>query len=183
MTNKIFLDCGAWYNGYSVEVFRQLYDVNYEYFIYSFEANPLFTENFPYFNRHMLCKKAVWIYDGFVDFYIDNSKKRAGSTIIKEKVSGELDKKNPIRVECIDFDRWIKNNFVKEDFIICKFDIELAEYYVLPHMIKNGSIEYIDKLFIEWHWNKSTNISKKEHDGLVRQINDLGIPIVERWKV
>ena len=177
MINKIFLDCGAW-NGQSVKVFRQKYDMRYEYFIFSFEANPLFTENFPHFDRHMLCKKAVWIYDGYVDFYIDNSKKRAGSTIMKEKTSGDLDS-NPIRVECIDLSRFIEKSFKPEDEIILKLDIEGAEYQVLNKMIEDGTMSYIDQLFIEWHWNK-VGVVQKEHNELVKKID---IPIKERWKV
>jgi FkbM family methyltransferase len=172
-----FIDCGAW-NGYSVEIFRKKYDRRCRYFIFSFEVNPFFTENFPHFDKHQLFKQAVWIYDGDVNFYIDSSKKRAGSTIIKEKTSGILDEKNPIKVKCIDLSKWIIANFNPDDKIILKLDIEGAEYQVLNKMIRDGSIDYIDQLFIEWHWNK-IGVSQKEHSDLVKRI---AIPIKERWK-
>jgi FkbM family methyltransferase len=179
---KIFLDCGAW-NGYSVKVFRQLYDPNMEYEIYSFEANPYHVEFFPKFEgHHKLVKNAVWVDYVEKDFYLDYSKKRASSTLLKEKTSGILDKDNPIKVTCIDLDDWIKNMFNKHDEIVLKLDIEGAEYTVLPHMIERGSIDYINKLFIEWHWHK-VGVPKPQHDVLVEQIKDKNIPIVEKWKV
>jgi FkbM family methyltransferase len=56
-----------------------------------------------------------------------------------------------IEVESIDISKWILNNFCKSDYIVMKMDIEGSEYEVLPKMIEDGSIEYIDVLYIEWH--------------------------------
>lgn len=180
--DKIFLDCGAW-NGYSVKVFRQVYDPNMEYKIYSFEANPYHLKTFPKFEGfHVLIGDAVWVDYTEMDFYLDYSRKRASSTLLKEKTSGDLDKENPIKVKCVDLDDWIKGMFTESDEIVLKLDIEGAEYTVLPHMIESGSIDYIDKLFIEWHWHK-VGVSKAEHDAVVKQIKGRGIPIVEKWKV
>tara|TARA_B100001113_G_scaffold67631_1_gene52159 strand:- start:664 stop:1362 length:699 start_codon:yes stop_codon:yes gene_type:complete len=55
------------------------------------------------------------------------------------------------KVEAIDFSKWVLDNFKKEDFIILKMDIEGSEYKVLPKMISDGSIGYINTLIIEWH--------------------------------
>ena len=179
---KIFLDCGAW-NGHSVRVFRQVYDQNCEYFIHSFEPNPRYSKIFPKFEKHISHDEAVSIEDGVGDFYLDNTtKKKAGSSLIKEKTTGNLDIDNPIKVGCVDLDRWVKENFSNGDFIILKLDIEGKEYDVLERMIKRGSIEYINKIFIEWHWNK-VGVSQSRHNKLVKQIKDMGIPVVERWKV
>lgn len=57
-------------------------------------------------------------------------------------------------VECIDFNEWIVNNLNKEDYVYMDMDIEGAEYYVLPHLIKNGTINYFDELKIEFHCKK-----------------------------
>jgi FkbM family methyltransferase len=57
----------------------------------------------------------------------------------------------PVLVECIDFSQWIKNNFSKEDYIFIKMDIEGSEYKILPKMIDEGTINYVDALAIEWH--------------------------------
>jgi FkbM family methyltransferase len=175
---KVFLDCGAW-GGYSVRVFRQIYDPSCEYEIYSFEPNPRYI-SFPKFENHIFYNKAVWVKDEVRDFYLDNTtRKKAGSSLMEEKTTGNLDKKNPIKVKCIDIDKWIKENFDKDDHIILKLDIEGAEYAVLQHMIINGSLEYINEIFIEWHWHK-IGLSKDDHVNLIKQIK---IPITERWKV
>jgi len=174
---KYFLDCGAW-NGYSVRVFRREYDLNCEYEIHSFEPNPRYVP-FPKFEKHTFHNKAIWIKDEVRNFYLDNTtKKKAGSSLMKEKTTGNLDKKNPFKVECIDIDRWIKEKFNKDDFIVLKLDIEGAEYKVLPYMIENESIDYINNIFIEWHWNK-IRLSENEHKEL---INKIKIPIDDRWK-
>jgi FkbM family methyltransferase len=56
-----------------------------------------------------------------------------------------------VKVESFDLSQWIIDNFSSDDFIVLKMDIEGSEYEVLPKMIKDGSINYIDHAFIEWH--------------------------------
>jgi len=56
-----------------------------------------------------------------------------------------------IEVESLDLSQWILDNFDVDDFIVLKMDIEGAEYEVLPKMVKDGSIAYINHAFIEWH--------------------------------
>ena len=56
-----------------------------------------------------------------------------------------------IEVESIDLSKWIINNFNKDDFIVLKMDIEGAEYKIVPKMFEDGSVNYINYAFIEWH--------------------------------
>ena len=56
-----------------------------------------------------------------------------------------------IEVESIDLSKWIMNNFSKEDFIVLKMDIEGAEYKIIPKMFEDGSVNFINYAFIEWH--------------------------------
>ena len=56
-----------------------------------------------------------------------------------------------IEVESIDLSKWIMNNFSKEDLIVLKMDIEGAEYKIIPKMFEDGSVNYINYAFIEWH--------------------------------
>lgn len=76
----------------------------------------------------------------------------------------------PLRVNGIDFGKWIKENFSKDDYIICKMDIEGAEYDVVPHMIDDGSIEYMDEMIIEFHTKKQ--ISGDYIHGRYQQIKE-----------
>ena len=167
---KIFIDAGA-HDGCSVRKFRKETDKNNECFIYSFEADSSFAQ---YFNKgivnHKFINKAVWIRDGKENFYISKEPLKAGGTLIKKKKSGKVDKRNPITVETIDFSKWVLKNLSKDDFIILKMDIEGAEYQVIPKMIKDGSFNFINLLWIEWHWPK-INYSKEEHDKLVSKIS------------
>jgi FkbM family methyltransferase len=61
---------------------------------------------------------------------------------------------NPIEVECIDINKWILDNFNLNDNIRLYMDIEGAEYEVLSHMIKGGSIYYIKYIEVEFHLRK-----------------------------
>ena len=56
-----------------------------------------------------------------------------------------------IEIESIDISNWIKTNLSEQDLIVMKLDIEGSEYNVLEKMISDGSINYINKLFVEWH--------------------------------
>lgn len=54
-------------------------------------------------------------------------------------------------VECIDFSEFLKNNIEENSEVICKMDIEGAEFDVLGKLIDEEKSKLIDKLYIEWH--------------------------------
>lgn len=54
-------------------------------------------------------------------------------------------------VECIDFSEWLKNNIEEDSNVICKMDIEGAEYEVLGKLIDDDTLNIINSLYIEWH--------------------------------
>lgn len=80
------------------------------------------------------------------------------------------------KVEAIDFSKWVLENFTEEDFIILKMDIEGSEYKVLPKMIEDGSIKFINNLIIEWH-----NWQFPQYNDLTRslstEISSLGVQV------
>ncbi len=158
------IDCGGW-KGDSVDKLRKKFG---DYYVYTFEANPDFKKYYK-FENHKLINKAVWIYNGEVDFYLE-SREGVGSSIIKKS---NTDRK--IKVPCLDFSKWIINTFKKEDNIILKMDIEGAEYKVLGKMIKDGSIDYIDKLLVEFHSQKYPETATQKEKELL-----LGLKI-ETW--
>lgn len=165
---KIFIDAGA-HEGCSVKKFRKLYDKKIEYHIYSFEPEPDFVSYFKDIPKHTFINKAAWIKDGKMDYYRSKEQLRAGGTLLKEKKSGNLDKGNPIKVKTIDFSKWIANNFSKDDYIILKMDIEGAEYEVIPKMLEDRTFDYINELWIEWHWPK-IRYPEDLHNSLVKRI-------------
>jgi hypothetical protein len=64
------------------------------------------------------------------------------------------------------------DSFSKEDYIVLKVDIEGAEYEVLEKMFEDGSIEYIDELYIEWHYDK-VKIPRERHVKISRKLQAL----------
>ena len=94
--------------------------------------------------------KAVWNEKTNIQFYA--SRNTYSSTLCPHKSSGGP--RPAYKCEAVDFSEWLKNNVSKDDLVICDMDIECSEYVVLPHLIKNKTINLIDYLIIEWHGNK-----------------------------
>ena len=86
-----------------------------------------------------------------------------------------------VDVECIDFSQWVKDNFSPEDHIVMKMDIEGSEFAVLPKMVNDGTLSWMNGIVIEWHaWEF------KQFEGLKRQLMSVinAIPGIEYkdWK-
>jgi len=79
-------------------------------------------------------------------------------------------------VDAVDFGRWLEDNFQKRDFIWVKLDIEGAEYPVLEKMIEDGTIEYVDQLYVEFH-NVKVDVPEERDKAISRELAALGIPV------
>ena len=172
---KVFLDCGA-HAGTSVKKFREEYPNSNEYEIISFECNPRFTETLNNTDGITFHNKEDWIEDGTQDFYIGHA---ASSSLIYGKTRGNLDFDNPVTVESVDLSKWLTENFNKDDHIILKMDIEGAEYQVLPKMISDGSIDYVDVVYVEFHGMKVFK-TRDDTKKIRTAIRNRGIP-VHHW--
>lgn len=176
MASKILIDCGA-HCGCTRRLFRHRHDKKKEFEIFSFEPDTEFNQYCP-----NLINKGVWIKDGTIDYHKFGV---SGGSTLEIRKADMLENTVPIytgtrqiiQVPCFDIDKWIRNNFSPDDYIILKLDIEGGEYTVLPHMIENGSIKYINKLLIEWH-NIRLGVPKSVDESLKRKIGK--IPI-EKW--
>ena len=146
---KVFIDCGG-HVGESIQLFKRSkrYDSSYE--IYSFEPVEQLAKKYKHLDGIVYSDKAVWIYDGEIDFYL--AAISDGNSLFKDKKTGGIDREHPIKVACIDFSKWVQSTFNKDDYIILKIDIEGAEFKVLDKMIRDGSIEYINSAYVEWHF-------------------------------
>jgi FkbM family methyltransferase len=152
---KVFIDCGA-HEGESIRTFRKLFEDAAEYEMHSFEANPdLFThfDKLAELTNFTFHPKAVWKYDGVVNFYIDTlaGNSKSGSSINSKKKNLRSE---PISAPCIDLANWITSNYSITDYIILKLDIEGAEYDLVEHLIGKNAFAYIDVLYIEFHSHK-----------------------------
>jgi FkbM family methyltransferase len=171
---KAFIDCGA-YNGKILQ--RVLSSSRYgaEYKAFAFECNPALSR-VDYGVGVTVFRKAVWVSDGEIKFFINKDHPTIeGNSIYQEKTTGNLDKKNPITVKTIDFSSWISKTFTKLDYVVCKMNIEGAEYDVLERCVEMGTIELISELHIQWHVSKIPGI-RDRHNKLIAMLNELEKP-------
>lgn len=167
-TRKIFIDCGAW-TGDSIKEFEKHY-TGYE--IYGFECESRVRKRLRRLSRETgfhFIEKAVWIRDENVNLYLGHKRSQSSSLLLSKK--RYIDETVFTEVEAIDFSKWIVESFDKDDYIICKMNIEGAEYDVLEKMVSDNSIDYIDKLFISWHWKKLEGFLKRRHKKIRNDIN------------
>lgn len=166
MTSKnVFLDLGTHY-GQGLRQFIRMFRMDEEWEIHTFEANPITFDIFKkqFYNQTPWVKsynKAISDNYGNVKINIESPPNEgetgAGSSIIDldewDPWEGKLRNnfKTSALVDCIDLSDFIIKNFNKTDNIIVKMDIEGSEYHTLEKMIEDKSIDYISKIFVEWH--------------------------------
>ena len=168
---NIFIDCGAWTGDSVLEFVKHFKD----YEIYAFECHPLLQnqlKNLSEKHNFNLIDKAVWINDEPMKLYLGVNDLTQSSTLFSNKKK-YIDKKKPVEVQSIDFSKWIKDNFSPDDNIVCKMNIEGAEYDILEKMINDKTIKYIKRLYCAWHYNKLEGFPKKRHDKLHKQLSKL----------
>ena len=47
--------------------------------------------------------------------------------------------------------------------VVMKLDIEGSEHEVIPDLLLSGAFKNIDKTFIEWHWDRTTEEVSEEN--------------------
>ncbi len=168
-----FIDGGA-HMGESIAKFEKsnLYR-KHRWEMFSFEANPNLIAFIPRKPNLTILNKAIWTSDGTLEFYLATNTE--SSSILKNKKSGELNH-TPIIVESVDFGQWLKANFEIKDYLFIRLDIEGAEYEVLNKMLGEGTIEYVDRLSLEFH-NARVGVSVERDKEIIAKIKKLGIPV------
>ncbi len=160
------IDGGSWI-GDSIQNLKSYAKSSDVVTVHAFEPHPDTVKLIPKNKNIIIYNTALWITDGIIDLYDHNGKSKQGTSLMKDKGNVGL---NTFKVQCIDTDKWIKNTFNKDDYLILKLDIEGAEYQVIDNMITNGSISYINKLFVEWHYKKIPSISEKTHSDILKRL-------------
>jgi FkbM family methyltransferase len=169
----LFVDCGG-HDGCSVRRFISEFDPKARFDMVSFEPNESFRQRFADFPRHHLVQAAVHDREGAQQFYLDRED-GDGSTLFRDKLTsetggyGELDTAHPVTVLTIDLSKWLLENTRPSDYVILKLDVEGAEYDILEKMIRDGSLDRVRHLFIEWHWNKVA-IPRERHDAVRQEL-------------
>lgn len=102
--------------------------------------------------------KAVYTYNGNIQFTKRPKNLPLGSTIMKDKSgwsSGEI-----IDVGCVDI-----LDIIPDEPFCLKVDAEGAEYDILERLIESGKSELVDRIYVEWHDNKmSSDNSQRQVD-------------------
>lgn len=173
---------GGGNNGCSTRKFRQEYDPQCLFHIYTFEPNPIYGQCYRDLQRHTLIPAALHDQDGCQPFFLDRED-GDGSTLLRHKLTrenggfGTLDTESPMKVKTVDLSHWIANE-LSTDFLLLKLDVEGAEYDILEKMLADGTVGQVRHLFIEWHWWK-VGIPRQRHEALVHALAEFGIPVSE----
>ncbi len=101
---------------------------------------------------------ASWIYDGFIEFYLDtvNLKNNFyGSSLELNHPDVVKSGNKKVKIPCKNIAAILKK-YKKSDFLVLKVDIEGSEYEMLVHLLKENVLDLIDLMPIEYH----TNVAK-----------------------
>lgn len=163
MGKKIYIEAGVSSLKFDTKPFYQKHK-NEDWYYYLFEPNYLSFDEILKENKEnnipniTIINKAVWDKKCKKEFWLGVRRKKDGGYKGRGSASFFSGKRylgiEKSQVKCINFGKWIKENFSKEDYIHLRMDIEGSEYIVLPSMIKDGSINYVDSVSIEFHVNR-----------------------------
>jgi FkbM family methyltransferase len=162
---KIFIDCG-YYRGRAITQFKETPDYDDSFEIFAFDPNRFSDEKLAKIKESgvSFINKAVWTFDGEIKFYASGKQYGQANSIFPNPSKPRREKTRTVK--CIDFGKWVIENFSKDDHIIIKMDIEGAEYDILQSMLKDGSLHYADIMYIEYHYHRIDGITGVEFSAL-----------------
>jgi len=166
----VFVDGGAHYGETYMDFQKTALYARYPWEIYAIEANPYLIDGLPAAPRLTVIEKAIWTEEGTATFHVVVEDDKVGSLLGDWRADKALAKKE-ITVETFDFGEWLKTNFSVDDYIIVSFDIEGAEMAIVPKILEDGSIAYIDRFYCELHAN--TPQEKEARQRLIRRLQEL----------
>lgn len=150
---RILIDCGA-SNGSAIAELQDSYGGFDK--IYAIEPNP---ENYRRIEtddpRLTKMEAAISTASGSVKLFF--GERYDGSTLYPEKLSGGINRAHYATVAAIDFSEWLAQNVSEDDYVVCKMDVEGAEFDVLEHLLRTRRMRLIDVLLVEWHPSRFPN--------------------------
>lgn len=175
----IFIDGGA-FNGRLYQTFQAISSYSkYSWEIFAIEANPYIIDQLPQEPNVKILNKAIWSQDGTIDFYVDMAPDSYNtSSLFKDNP----EEPHQITVESIDFSQWLKRNFTENDYIIVNLDIEGAEYEVLEKMVADKTLQYIDRLYVEFHPELFVNHPGEKGDEFCEAVDERGMKLLGEMK-
>lgn len=129
--------------------------------VFLFEANPSF-------NNHLINLKQelslqgykvnifpstpVWTEEKVMPFFLDKRDDHAaGSSLDPVHPDPVKTGNHYVNLTTISVAHFIMQNFLPQDFVVVKMDIEITEYSIVPHLAKMQTWTLIDHLLIEFH--------------------------------
>lgn len=148
---------------YAIEPEKTSFDIMYA----KFHKNP----------RVVLINKAVWVKNGTKPFNVYTSPV-THSFYNKPHLDRNNKLKGRVDVETMDFAEFL-SQFGKDE-VLLRMDIEGAEYEVLKHCLKQGVMDRVQELHIEFHagW-RIPSIGQAVHDELKAELKKWGKPVLE----
>lgn len=139
---------------------------NTKWIMYSFEVNPRYNNILDnvtkiiqsYGHTHIVYKQsAAWIEDGNLTFYLDSGDLGWGTSAHVEFAHSQT----KVIAKAYDISKII-DQYSIDDYIVVKIDIEGTEFPLFEHFLREGTINKIDYVAIEFHdiyknetfWNK-----------------------------
>ncbi len=166
----ILIDGGA-HRGEVIELFETTtLFAQYPWDIYAIEANPNLIENLRRWDNITIIDQAMSTSDGTVELFLGEMNDRLGSLYNRARRL----KPEPIRVKSFDFSQWIETNFSLDDFVILSLDIQGGEYPVLEKMLADSTMQYIDRMYVDFHPEIALR-TVTEHLDVIQQIIDAGV--------
>ncbi len=154
---KVFIDVGG-HIGETLRRFQQQVSDASEYEIYTFEPDP---DSFKYIDAFFAGMKNLTLLraclgreDKMIDFYRGSINYGEGGTIIEKKQTGGVNYDKPIKVECINFARWFRENINEGDYVVLKMNIEGGEYDLMELLLDEDLTGMINKAYIHLHSHK-----------------------------
>jgi len=177
---KIFIDCG-FHHGEGLRHFIKTLKMDETWHIITFEPNPAcnmlqrlmkIMEEFPKITLIDGNEQAVWTNNGELLFQQENHfKSESGSPVdgqsmidgwasqiafLSQSVKGL---EPPITVQCVDFSAFVESVSLRRKLlpeshkpeIFIKMDIEGAEFSVLRKMLADENLQYVKKMWVEFH--------------------------------
>ncbi|KAI8926898.1 hypothetical protein BC831DRAFT_454267 [Entophlyctis helioformis] len=129
--------------------------------LFLFEANPNFNKELVDLKQaltndgikvNIYPSTPVWIDSVSMPFFIDASNHHAAGSSLDPthpdpiKTGGKT-----VNLTTVAISQFLLKNFLPDDFVVVKMDIELAEYAIVPHMADMDVSSVMDYLFVEWH--------------------------------
>jgi len=186
---KLFIDCGT-NLGQGFEFFKNYFPLK-DFDAVLIEPNPYciksIVEKYGNNSKINLLQKAVWIDNSILKFYglveDERGETSTGASVIKSHngTMYNVDEKKSIEVEGFSFSDFLHLKSKEYDVIIVKLDIESSEYVVLDDIIRRGTINKINHIFVEFH-SDYFNSSEKNYyvdleKSIISKIKEMGVGI------